>query len=438
VKTAAFLLAALCFAAGIASAWKYRALAGGIDFYQYWVVARVLERSQPFDVYDSSQSERIGALYQRESLQGGHSRRERQAARARARIEVYSTPFLYGAFGLFNTQSFETDLTRYELVCALSLALGFFGCCRAVGATWTRALLLAGITLLWFEPYRSDARVSNVNQLQLGLIGLFLWLRKEPLAPARALASGSALGFALLLKPNLVWAAALLFLDGFLQRRFAALLWTAFGAAAAIAVGVALGSLSFGSLGAWPRWVDALQRLLGESQAAYTVEVGNYAFAPALREWTGLALRSSHLAVAGLLATIACLWMGRGSAARAGAIGDGPTREALLLGAGAFIVLLGSRLYWLHYAILLLPMAIALLRPAQAAERAPRIRLALGAAGFLLLAAQPPIRVLSAFATPSAGHYAALVIAGASLLFGAALWQLAQRSTDARIDPAPA
>ena len=307
---AALLLATLCFAAGIAAAWKNRAMAGGIDFYQYWVVARVLERAQPFDVYDRAQGERIGALYVRESLEEGHSRRERQAARARAQIEVYSTPFLYGAFGLFNSPSFETDLTRYELVCALFFALGFFGCCRAVGYGWTRALLLAGITLLWFEPYHSDTRVNNINQLQLGLIGFFLWIRRRPLARGRVYASGMALGFAQSLKPNLGFAAGLLFLDA-LRRRFAVVAWTIAGALTAILSSIALGSFSFGSLDAWPRWFAALQRLLGESHAAYTVELGNYAFATALEEWTGLAVRPHLLALAGLLATLACLWTGR-------------------------------------------------------------------------------------------------------------------------------
>jgi hypothetical protein len=194
-------------------------------------------------------------------------------------------------------------------------------------------------------PLISDARVANVNQLQMAALAALLAL----LWHDQALASGLVAAVLVLFKPNLAVAEALL-LGGWVLRgelRTAALHLA--GAVVAAAAAILVSSAVFGSLSVWVGWLRALAAL--DRELPLRVSQGNFSLAH-------LAGVPPAAAAAALLAgSVSATWRGRKTA---------PPAEARIaaVGAGVGVVLLGAALVWEHYYLLMTPLLLYFLRPA--------------------------------------------------------------------------
>jgi len=424
------LLAFLFALLALASLWRQTSQASAIDFYQFWVVGRALEEHPAVDPYSEAGRARLGGLYLREAQQLGESTsaRHRSVAQFRTTLGNYSTPALYAAFGALESGDFERDARRFELLSFGVFVFGLIALARLLGYSWTATWLVTGLLASWFAPLHSDVGVMNVNRLQFGALALVAWLAVRGPWP-RFLLAGAVLGAAVVVKPNLAYAALgftlVLAAD---RRRRACLAWAAggaLGAAAAFCAAV----LAWGSAEPWANWSTAVRELLAD-WTSHTIEWGNYAAALVLEQTTGLRPRGLLWILLGLL--LATLVVGRRHPPPTGS-DEVPlasaARTTLGLGLGAVIGLLGADLTWLHYDLLAVPLLLVLWRPRGETERLDRrtVRAALGTLGFACVALRP-VQVLLPGLEPTATLSAVLTNVGLALLLLAALIECARGS----------
>lgn len=420
---------ALALAAAAAS-WSRWADSNAMDFYQFWLVGQAAGEMRPERIWSPSGRAALGEIGARLALQPGATSAMRLAARKRLVLETYSTPLLYATFSALSTGDYELD---YRVFHALSLGCtvaAVLGLCALFGFPAWAALVALATLLFLFEPFAADARVGNLNELQLaGVAAQLALFRGEP-SRAKDLLAGALAALLALFKPNLL--PALLALGALCagRRDYRGLSWMACGAAAAGGAAALWSGARLGSLHSWPAWLAALQQLPPQA-----VALGNDSLARALAEagapggpWLALALLAAVLAIAfragraeAAVRLAAREGAGRGelgpseSAARAGSAldaGTSPPRPephprvvsaTAALGLGCAAAVLGAELAWAHYYLLLVPGLLLLLRPG-----APRRGWAMLAALALAVPPQalghlePPLAVLLQLAAGAA------------------------------------
>jgi hypothetical protein len=409
----------------VASLWRQTSQAGAIDFYQFWVVGRALEEHPAVDPYSETGRARLGGLYLREAQQLGEatSPRHRQVAQFRKTLGNYSTPALYAAFGALESGDFERDAVRFELLSFGAFLVGLVLLTHLLSYSWTATWLVTAVLASWFAPLHSDLGVMNVNRLQLGVLALVAWLAaRGPWRPM--LLAGTLLGAAVVVKPNLAFAALVFTLVLAVDRRWRACVEWAVGGALGAAVLFGAACLSWGSVDPWFAWSTAVRELLAD-WSSHTIEWGNYAAPLVLEETTGLHAPGTLGIASGL--TAGSLVSGR---RHAPLTKDDPqtlaARTTIGLGLGVVVGLLGARLTWLHYDLLAVPLLLVLWRPRAEAERPGRraVRALLATLGFIALALRP-LQVLLPDFEPTATQSALLTNAGLALLLLAALIECA-------------
>jgi hypothetical protein len=367
----------------------------GIDFYHFWIVQRSLQQAPPQDIYSRAGRRQVfeqligteveapadaeGKPQVRLALKDGVQGREALAGRVLwhvdrepsvlgyAGVETVATPFLFSVFRVFASGDYERDYRSFVAVSLLCALASVYVLCRLAGHGPATALLATGLVLIGFQPLRSDLAMANVNALQLAAVTIFLWLsaRSRPLADVLA---GAVLGLAVVFKPNLllvvvgvgvVWLA-----NHWWRKVLAALVGLVGGAVAAVAIGAA----GFGALRSWGQWFAILPEVLASNRP---VEQGNFALSRLLLDQTGRDY-SAPLLLAALVAVaaVAAVRMARTRRAIHSTAQDiAATRTALTeqtflgVGLGAAVMLISARLAWMHYFVLILPLAIHLLRP---------------------------------------------------------------------------
>jgi len=384
--------------------------APGIDFYQFWVVARAEAEGGLANPYSDEARAQLAEAGKRKVAQQPGSLRLAGAVEYRTHIETFSTPFLYLFAGAFSSADYDASLERFALLRLLCLLAGVTALCRLAGCDWwlTGLWLLA---MIWLsEPVRSDARVGNVNALQLAVLAGYLGLARGP-GDGRQAAAGTVLGLLVAFKPTLGLVALFLALDWALRREWRRLALQGAAAAAAALVAVAASSFYFGSARAWLDWLAALPEL--ERVANVSVEIGNFSLARLAAE-LGLPLPASAIVAALTLALAACAWRGARSPAPAERAG----RDLLLVGLACAAAVVGEPLSWLHYFLLVVPLSIYLFHRLTSAAG-----LCVVAAASLLVLGIP----MRALAPDLSSHgQAAAYLAGALVLFGLGLADLAR------------
>jgi Glycosyltransferase family 87 len=383
--------------------------APGIDFFQFWVVARAVAAGGLANPYSDEARSALAETGKRLVAETPGSPRLAAAVHYREHIETFSTPFLYMAVGALSSSDYAASLDRFGLLRLLCLLAGVAVLCRLAGCDpWLTGLWL--LTTLWFsEPVLSDARVGNVNALQLGALAGYLALARAP-SDRRQAAAGATLGLLIAFKPTLGLVAAFLAIDGALRHEWRRLAVQGAAFAAAAFAAVIASSAWFGSARAWLDWVEALPRL--ERVADVSVANGNFALARLAGE-LGAPLPSAAIVAALSLALAACAWLG----ARVSKPGRG-SRDFLVVALGCAAAVVGVQLGWLHYFLLVAPLAIYLF----ATLADPRELAAVGLASLLVLGT--PLRAVAPELSP---HWqAAAYLAGALGLFALGLVELAR------------
>lgn len=400
-------LAMLLGVFAVFDAWNYATQMPGIDFYQFWVAGQVIAGPVFADVYSETADRERGEEYFRKSLILPVRSRQRRVAAERRRFETYSTPFLYTLFGLAASGDYERDYTRYQFVCLVTTVLSIIVLCKCLDYPTAAIPLAIVVLMVWFEPFRSDVRVGNVAQIQLGTLAGFVWLQRQAKLPYRHAIAGLVLGLSVAFKPNTAPIAVFLCVTWLLNGRLRKLSSTLAGAAVAALIAFFVSNAAFGSASCWSQWLSKLSRL-STSDGVIEVAMGNYSLARILDEQTGFRELTGFRTEIPLVlvlssAAVACLWKTRRtSSAIAEHASSSKTmserelhEDMLAIGIGAAVTLLVSQLAWLHYFLLLIPLILFLLRPAT--RKATRSRPAQRAPLFVPLAAVVLLSNLPAF-----------------------------------------
>ncbi len=391
-------LTALAGAAALyatATVWRQNERAAGLDFYIYYVAGQLAGRADVQDIYGAEVQERVGEEYFERAQRSGSELRKYDAQRRR-RLDLVSSPFLFSTLRWVSAD-YDRALTQYHAIVLFCFMAGVLLLCRTARLSWAASLFLLAGLLLWYRGFEADLRVGNVNSIQLLALAVIVAVPRLrwPL-----------LGALLLFKPNVMFVPLLFAVSRLARREHRLLLREIVEGAAGAAIAFVIASVSYGSPRVWVQWVSAANDFYHRLPTRMERNV-----TPALPlfhehgEWVSYVL-------AAVLVAIACV-----------AIARWKTNDALLLaGLGVLLYLLSANVVWLHYMVLVLPVAIALLR-----GRAT----AIVAIVALLLIAEEPLEMLTGRA--AAPIEAWLITPALVALFVCAIqaaWRRAQRAGD--------
>jgi len=338
----------------------------GIDFYQFWVIGKVIAGSKASDVYSDNGRYEIGRDFLHNAQIQPQSERYLRAAHVRQRLETYSTPFLYSVFQYFAIANYEFDLTLYTAFLLLCYMLAIIAFCRLLHYSLIRTLI-AIIILLGFVPFSSEIRVSNVNSIQLGLLALFAWLQCRCTWKGHYFGAGMVLGFAMMFKPNTVFIIGLLIVSWFINRHYSKLMLEAAGVVTATVGAFFFSIYHFGSTRIWIDWFTQLRNM---PDYITPINLGNVGLARFIKEMTGIEV-SIYLQIVFVIVSIVCIWYGRfpivTRANNNGANQERDKKDLLndmpMIIMGCLIYLISAPLVWLHYLILAIPAVLMIFRP---------------------------------------------------------------------------
>jgi glycosyl transferase family 87 len=287
----------------------------------------------------------------------------------RRSLDSRGSPFLYASMAWVSDR-YDTALVQYRIAILAAFIAGVVILGIHCGVPlYVTLFLLAGL-IRFFLPFRADFIVGNVNAMQLFLLAVIVVIIEK--WPRTA---GAILAMMVAAKPTLVLVAFVLFGSRLLTREYRRFFHEVTGAAIGSLAAIAIGSYWFGTPRAWLQWFASAgglwEMLLGR-------EFNNVA--PALRLFQQYGTWVSY-AIALTLLVIAAIPILR-------------TRkrdDLLLVSLGPLIYFLSSKLVWLHYLVLTIPAAFALLRHRWTSVIA---------IGTLLLMADEPRRLLIAPTSP--------------------------------------
>jgi hypothetical protein len=334
--------------------------APGIDLWRPLAVVNLLDHQWQGDVYSRSGRENIYQLTVLPQLQSPNLRSQERAAALRSSyfdvkflgyqgVDVVQTPLLLAVLRPFTAITYD-HANRAYLVASL---LCFFGATyllsRLLGFSIAVSFAISGGVALAFKAEQMELGVANVNNFQLCLIALFLWLQNAAQRWSDVV-SGSVLALGIALKPNLAAvlpAVGIVWIGGWL--------W---GKITRVAVGVLLGAcvafvtpaLLVSSV-TWSNWLQVLPELTSSAQPT---EFGNIAMATFISSRSGIEASRPLLAAGALLVTAVALrplWMREVRDEGRHSFG----RTFLGVNAGLLLTLLTARLVWAHYLVLALP-----------------------------------------------------------------------------------
>lgn len=380
------VVAALAALYAAISVWRQNERAAGLDFYIYFVAGQLAGRADVENIYGAEVQDRVGEEYFERAQRSGSELRKYDAQRRR-RLDLVSSPFLYSLLR-WAPRDYDLALARYHGVVLFAFIAGVLLLCRVVRLSWASSLFLVAGLLLWFRGFEADLRVGNVNSLQLFGIAV---------AVAVPRARWVLLGALLLFKPNVMFIPLFFAVARLARRESRSLVIDlASGAAGALAA-IVIASISYGSPRVWLQWIraanDFYHRLPSRMERNVT---------PALSlfheqgEWVSYVL-------AALLVIVVCVavWRSRSD--------DAP----LLAGLGILVYLLTATVVWLHYMVLAVPVAIALLRW--------RVTAIVAIAALLLMAEEPFEKLAGVAAFPVEAW---LITPALGALFVGSVWTL--------------
>jgi hypothetical protein len=384
MKRALTIIAALAAVYALIVTWRKNERAAGLDFYIYYVNAQLAARADVADIYAPETQERVGEEYFARA-QASQSELFKYDATRRRRLDNVSSPFLYTTLRWLS-RDYDRALRQYHALVLFAFIAGVLLICRRVRVSWASSLFLLAALLLWYRGFEADLRVGNVNSLQLLLIGAALWCPPIP--------AGVLLGMLVAFKPNMVLVAILLSIRDW--RRIV-------GGAIGGAIAIVAAAINYGSFNVWLQWIGAANQFWHRLQ---TREERNVA--PALSLFQQYGTWVSY-AIAGLLLAIVCyaIWKSKHS------------DNILIAGLAILIYLISAPVVWLHYMVLVLPLAIALLRR--------RVTAAVSLIALAMIA-EVPYELL--FRTSIYPRDAALITPALLALFATGVWALMRSDGD--------
>ena len=415
--------------------YRGAAMTPGLDFYQFWIVPQVVGTPAARDIYSHETRDRLGQEYALRSQRPGTSPRQQAVANVRGTLETFGTPFMYTVLRLFSWGSYDRDYLLFQTISTLGAVLAVLVFCSAMGISAAGTCLAVALLVTPdFAPMGSDIRIGNVNRLQLAMLGGFVCLERLDLGHRwrgwHVLATGSLAG-AVLFKPNLVLAPALLLTGWLVNQRFRRALWGVAGMAGAAAAAVLVSSLYFRDASCWLEWLRAAGWLMGHGIGTRD---GNQSLTRLLLE-LGYGDHGTLLTATLMLVAVLCAWRGRRRIGWRQAWEqeqpDDPERvlreDVLMVSVGLGIALIAAPLAWLHYYVWLIPLILNPFRrmPGGLADHVPRLLVGTAALLALWRPLAPVVRDVVDPPTGAIGPWAFQVCAASLVVYALAMVDLA-------------
>jgi hypothetical protein len=384
------VLGAVAVLYAVVVTWRQHERAAGLDFYIYYVNAQLAGRDDVENIYDRDVQSRIGEEYYERAQRSGSELRQFDGRRRRF-LDSVSSPFLYTCLS-WVSRDYDRALQQYHVAVFIALLLGSLLLARAVRLSWPAALFLLAALLLWYRGFEADLRVGNVNSLQLLALGASL------LSPPWI--AGAIAGMLVAFKPNLILIPLLLAVARVAVRDWRRLRLEVLGGAIGVALAIIAAAIRYGSFHVWVQWIaranEFYHRLPTRTERNVTPLL-------ALFHERGAWL-SYMVAVLLTVIGIVAIWRGRSR------------NDVMIAGVAILIYLLSATVVWLHYMVLVVPVAFALLRWRTTAV-----------VSLLALAAiaEEPFELLTRIAVYP--HDAKLLGPALFALFACAVWKLAER-----------
>lgn len=428
-----FVLAALIFAQFSFDRWQLSTHAANIDFFTLWSVPRALTLAPGTDIYSPEGQRALGDVMAREAERADTSPAQRRVTAVvrqlyGGRVDATATPFAYALAGMLSSGDYDRDLRRFLVLSWIACALAIGVVCWLLRFQVVSTLLALVLFSSTFAPLLADLRVANVNQVQLLGIAGYLWC----IARGQLWMAGAVLGLAIAFKPNIALVFLFTVVLGVVDRDVARRRGVFLGGLLAAAAGMLVSTAYFGNTAIWASFAEGLRRT---TDLTYPLENGNFSMSALLHAWFGI---KAAWAIGLTLVLVLTALVVRSRRDRPeDPAPDRDLHEAFaIVGAGCAVMLLSSNLAWLHYYVLLIPLALYLIRPVPDADPA-RSRRVMGAG-----AAVASLLLLSSFAHAVAqdAQAVAVLVTLATLILLAAtmddLW-LQRASSTASTAPRP-
>jgi hypothetical protein len=330
------ILAAMAVIYAVRVTWKQHERAAGLDFYIYFVNAQLAARNDVENIYDRDVQARIGEEYYERAQQSSSEIRRYDAQRRRF-VDSVSSPFLYTTLS-WVSRDYERALLQYHALVLFAFIAGTLLVARAVRMRMWVALLLIASLLLWYRGFEADLRVGNVNSLQLLMLGAAL------VSPP--VVAGAIAGLLVAFKPNLVLVPLLLCVARIAKRDWLRLRLEVMGGAIGGLIAFVAASLHYGTPRVWLQWVSRANEFYHRLPTRTERNVTPL-----------LALFHEHGAwvsyvLALLLTLVVCVVIWRAK----------EHDDVMIAGLAIMIYLLSATVVWLHYMVLVVPIAFALMR----------------------------------------------------------------------------
>jgi hypothetical protein len=386
-RTLLTTLAALAVIYAIVVTWKQNERAAGLDFYIYFVNAQLQGRADVENIYDADLQSRIGEEYYERAQRGTSELRKYDAGRRRF-VDSVSSPFLYTTLR-WVSRNYDRALQQYHVLVLVAFIAGFVAIARRVRLSWPSTLFLLAALLLWYRGFEADLRVGNVNSLQLAALGAAF------VSPP--LVAGAILGMLLSFKPNLILVPLLLALSRVSTRDFGRLKLEVIGGAIGGATAFVAAWISYGTPRVWLQWLARANEFYHRLPTRMERNV-----TPALPLFHAYGAVASYSLGIALLAIVAfAIWRAK------------KRDDVLIAGLGILVYLLSATVVWLHYMVIVLPLALALMRH--------RVTAALALLALIAIAEEPFEMLTRTAVYP---HDAKLIGPAFAVLFVCALWTL--------------
>ena len=348
--------------------WPTLSSQPGIDFYQFWGVAKAQRESgyrlsSPYRNLDGyQQAFHSMAVASKDPLLIA-------AVHFREKPDLTGTPLLYYVFGSITGDNYRVALVKHAAWLLAAFLCGAFLLIRSQGEPIPYAAAFSALLVPAFVPFFADLKAGNLNALQfLYLILLAQCVQrygKTPLARRRALfAAGVAVALVLLtlLKPNVVGATLLLGCCLFHLSASRVRVFAAVAASIGGLVLITLPCLFFGSASVWEDWLHG--PVVDVEHVTYPVMYGNCSTVALLHELFDVPVAVSVALIALFLTAVAWISIrpfARQAAAhqsRAAVLDAVLANPFLCAGLGITGLFAVSPLVWVHYFVLLLMPAL--------------------------------------------------------------------------------
>jgi glycosyl transferase family 87 len=353
------VLSCLLLVYSVWSGWADATQTRTVDFLTFWSVPQALNRQSIPNIYTLEGQRTLASATVNLARSSSASDLQRRTTAAvlelyNGRIDTTASPLLYSLIGVLSSGNYLTDQKRFLFACMSAFVLSILVLARLLKFSLLETVLFL-LFLFWnYEPFLSDIRVGNVNELQLFALVLFIFF----MARSRPFSAGFIVGASTTFKPTALLVLVLAFIASVADKDFRSVLRLFLGSFVAAVSLVALSAVYFGNSAMWLDFLHSLPNTLQGSH--YSLESGNLSLAALLFG----AATSRAVIVPIVLVSVLC-WL---LFSTTGHVNQGRADRFRLhtafcvAGCGSAITLLSSPLVWLHYYLLLLPLLLYVAR----------------------------------------------------------------------------